>query len=102
MVPDSFDKNHIKEMMNILLCKLGFSSAIIHQVRKQRTIEKNRIELSLLCFCRCAWLTLQSSRFTYSRRLIKFNEHNVQARKLNEAVGFLVYSSLNNLGSTFR
>lgn len=34
MVPDSFDKNHIKEMMNILLCKLGFSSAIIHQVRK--------------------------------------------------------------------
>ncbi|CAH3174956.1 unnamed protein product [Porites evermanni] len=31
VVPDSFDKNHIKEMMNILLCKLGFSSAIIHQ-----------------------------------------------------------------------
>ena len=33
MVPDSFEKNHIKEMMNILLNKLGFSSAIIHQVR---------------------------------------------------------------------
>ena len=44
MVPDSFDKNHIKEMMNILLCKLGFSSAIIHQVRKLLTNEKNRIE----------------------------------------------------------
>lgn len=43
MVPDSFDKNHIKEMMNILLCKLGFSSAIIHQVRKLLTNEKNRI-----------------------------------------------------------
>ncbi|RMX44443.1 hypothetical protein pdam_00010070 [Pocillopora damicornis] len=31
VVPDSLDKNHIKEMMNILLCNLGFSSAIIHQ-----------------------------------------------------------------------
>lgn len=31
VVPDSFEKNHIKEMMNILLNKLGFSSAIIHQ-----------------------------------------------------------------------
>ncbi|KAL9956854.1 hypothetical protein ACROYT_G038400 [Oculina patagonica] len=31
VIPDSFDKNHIKEMMNILLCKLGFSSVIIHQ-----------------------------------------------------------------------
>lgn len=31
VVPDSLDKNHIKEMMNILLCKLGFSSVIIHQ-----------------------------------------------------------------------
>ena len=45
---------------------------------------------------------LQSSRFTCSRRLIKVNENNVEARKLNEAVGFLVYSPLNNLGSTFR
>ena len=44
---------------------------------------------------------LQSSRFTYNRRLIKFNENNVRARKLNEPVGFLV-SSLNNLVSTFR
>ena len=32
------------------------------------------------------------------RRLIKFSENNVQARKLNEPVGFLV-SLLNNLGS---
>lgn len=31
VVPDSFEKNHIKEMMNILLYKLGFSSVIIHQ-----------------------------------------------------------------------
>lgn len=38
MVPDSFEKNHIKEVMNILLCKLGFSSAIIHQVRKSELI----------------------------------------------------------------
>ena len=28
----------------------------------------------------------------------KFNENNVQAKKLNEPVGFL-FSSLNNLGS---
>ena len=38
MVPDSFEKNHIKEVMNILLCKLGFSSVIIHQVRKNELI----------------------------------------------------------------
>ena len=33
VIPDALDKNHIKELMNILLCKLGFSSAIIHQVK---------------------------------------------------------------------
>ena len=52
-------------------------------------------------FCRRTWLISQSSRFTYNRRLIKFNENNVRARKLNEPVGFLV-SSLNKLVSTFR
>ena len=41
---------------------------------------------------------LHSRKFDYSTRYIKYNENNVQARKLNEAVGFLV-SSLNNLGS---
>ena len=29
VVPDTFNKQHIKEMLNILLCRLGFSSAII-------------------------------------------------------------------------
>ena len=43
---------------------------------------------------------LQSSRFTYNRKLINNNRINVQARKVNEPVGFLVTcSSLNNLGS---
>ena len=45
-------------------------------------------------------LILQSSRFTYNRKLINNDRINVQARKLNEPVGFLVTcSSLNNLGS---
>ena len=34
VIPDVFDKNHIREMMDILVSKLGFSSAIIHQVRQ--------------------------------------------------------------------
>ena len=42
---------------------------------------------------------LHSRKFIYITRYIKRNENNVQARKLNEPVGFLV-SSLNNLGST--
>ena len=37
-------------------------------------------------------------KFNYSTRDIQYNENNVQARKLNEPVGFIV-SSLNNLGS---
>ena len=35
---------------------------------------------------------------TYNKRLIKCNENNMQAWKLNEPVGFLV-SALNNYGS---
>ena len=52
--------------------------------------------------CQCTWLIsgliLHSRKFNHSRRYNKCNENNVQARKLNEPVGFLV-SSLNNLGS---
>ena len=45
-------------------------------------------------------MILQSSRFTYNRKLINNNRINVRARKLNEPVGFRVTcSSLNNLGS---
>ena len=35
---------------------------------------------------------------TYNKRLIKCNENNMQAWKLNEPVGFLV-SALNNYGT---
>ena len=35
---------------------------------------------------------------TYNKRLIKCNENNMQAWKLNEPVGFLV-SAVNNYGS---
>ena len=35
---------------------------------------------------------------TYNKRLIKCNENNIRAWKLNEPVGFLV-SALNNYGS---
>ena len=35
---------------------------------------------------------------TYNKRLIKCNENNMQAWKLNEPVGFLV-NALNNYGS---
>ena len=49
---------------------------------------------NLLLFCQCSWLILHSRKFNYSTRYIKCNENNVQTRKLNEPVGFLV-SSLN-------
>ena len=51
-----------------------------------------------IMLCQCTWLILHFRKFNYSTRYIKFNDNNVQARKLNEPVGFLV-SSLNNLGS---
>ena len=51
--------------------------------------------------CQCTWLILHFRKFSYSTRYIKCNENNVQARKLNEPVGFL-FSSLNNLGSRQR
>ena len=51
-----------------------------------------------IMLCQCTWLILHSRKFDYSTRYIKCNENNVQARELNEPVGFLV-SSLNNLGS---
>ena len=31
VVPAMFNKLHIKEMMNVLLCELGFNSAIVQQ-----------------------------------------------------------------------
>ena len=51
--------------------------------------------------CQCTWLSLHSRKFNYSTRYIKCNENNVQARKVNEPVGFLV-SPLNNLGPRYR
>ena len=44
-------------------------------------------------------LILHSRKFNYGTIYIKYNENNVQARKLNEPVSFLV-SSLDNLGSS--
>ena len=56
------------------------------------------IIIIFIMLCQCTWLILHFRKFSYSTRYIKCNENNVQARKLNEPVGFLV-SSLNNLGS---
>ena len=38
--------------------------------------------------CQCTWIILLSRKFNYNTRYIKCNENNVQARKLNEPVGF--------------
>ena len=44
------------------------------------------------------YMVKHSRKFNYITRYFECNENNVQARKLNEPVGFLV-GSLNNLGS---
>ena len=54
----------------------------------------NEIIINNLLLCFVIILILHSRKFDYSTRYIKCNENNVQARKLNEPVGFLV-SSLN-------
>ena len=54
----------------------------------------NEIIINNLLLCFVIILILHSRKFNYSTRYIKCNENNVQARKLNEPVGFLV-SSLN-------
>ena len=56
--------------------------------------------------CQSTWLILHSRKFNYSTIYIKCNENNVQARKLNEPVGFLVSSlnkneKQNKVGRTF-
>ena len=58
----------------------------------------NNLIINNLLLCFVIILILHSRKFNYSIRYIKCNENNVQARKLNEPVAFLV-SSLNNLGS---
>ena len=45
LVPDIFNRQHIKEMINILLNGLGFSCAIVHQVSavcKHITVSANQ------------------------------------------------------------
>ena len=59
------------------------------------------VTIIFIMLCQCTWLILHSRKFNYSTRYIKCNENNVQARELNEPLGFLV-SSLNNLGSRQR
>ena len=54
----------------------------------------NEIIINNLLLCFVIILILHSRKVNYSTRYIKCNENNVQARKLNEPVGFLV-SSLN-------
>ena len=54
----------------------------------------NEVIINNLLLCVVIILILHSRKFNYSTRYIKCNENNVQARKLNEPVGFLV-SSLN-------
>ena len=66
----------------------------------------NEIIINNLLLCFVIILILHSRKFNYSTRYIKCNENNVQARKLNEPVGFLVGSlnkneKQNKVGRTF-
>ena len=71
---------------------------IIIIIKKKKKNNNNNNNNNNLYYALLMYMVKHSRKFNYITRYFECNENNVQARKLNEPVGFLV-GSLNNLGS---